>query len=429
MRASGRPLFRPEALRRVSPHASLAIVALVLVALTMRAPLTAVGPLLGDAGDELGDLSLAALLVSLPLLAFSVAALVYPVVLRRVGLSRSVQLALGVLAAGLVLRQVPGAGFLLGGTIVAGAGIAALNVAMPVVVKARWPSRVGLVTGVHTSVTALAAAAAAAVALPLAELVGWRGAMASVGAVVVLAGGLAAVMTFALSEGPRASTTVAAKWSAASSCAKPTRAGWTFLHPTIRWLSALMALQAGTYYALVSWLPTILLEAGRSAAQVSWLQGVFVILGVVSGPLAGLWLQSGRSRRALAVASTLPLAVALVGLALAPAAAPLWVVLAGLACGASFTLTLALFAVKSTAPGVTAHVPSVAQSIGYVAAALVPVVTAALADQAGSWALALLVLAALALAQSAVAVGAVRSREVGEREPGRVTPAPPPSRA
>ena len=190
-----------------------------------------------------------------------------------------------------------------------------------------------------------------------------------------------------------------------------------------------MALQAGTYYALVSWLPTILLEAGRSADQVSGLQGVFVILGVVSGPLTGLWLQSGLSRRALAVASTLPLAVALVGLALAPAAAPLWVVLAGLACGASFTLTLALFAVKSTAPAATARVSSVAQSIGYVAAALVPVVTAVLAEQAGSWALALLMLAALALAQSAVAVGAVGSREVGEREPGRVTPAPPPSRA
>jgi CP family cyanate transporter-like MFS transporter len=201
------------------------------------------------------------------------------------------------------------------------------------------------------------------------------------------------------------------------------------LHPTIRWLSALMALQAGTYYALVSWLPTILLDAGRSAAQVSGLQGVFVILGIVSGPLAGLWLQSGRSRRALAVSSTLPLAVALGGLGLVPAAAPLWVVLAGLACGASFTLTLALFAVKSTAPSVTARVSSAAQSIGYAAAALVPVLTAAVAERAGSWVLALLLLAALALVQSAVAVGAVSARVVGQHEPGRVTPAPPPCRA
>ncbi|MBU1249986.1 MAG: MFS transporter [Actinobacteria bacterium] len=395
----------------------------------MRAPITVMGPLLGDAAGYLGDLSVAALLVSLPLLAFSIAAPAYPLVLRRVGLSRSLQIALGVLAAGLALRQFPGAGLLLGGTIVVGAGIAALNVAMPVVVKARWPSRVGLVTGVHTSVTALAAATAAAGALPLAELVGWRAAMATVGATVVLAGGLAAMMTFALSEGPRASKAAASGRPAASPPARPARAGWAFLHPTIRWLSALMALQAGTYYALVSWLPTILLEAGRSAAQVSGLQGVFVILGVVSGPLTGFWLQSGLSRRALAVASTLPLAAALVGLALAPAAAPLWVVLAGLACGASFTLTLALFALKSTAHAVTAHVSSVAQSIGYVAAALVPVVIAALAERAGSWVLALLVLAALALAQSAVAVGAVGSREVGERQPGRVTPAPPPSRA
>lgn len=273
----------------------------------MRAPITVMGPLLEYAAGDLSDLSLAALLVSLPLLAFSIAAPAYPLVLRRVGLSRSLQIALGVLAAGLALRQIPSAGFLLGGTIVAGAGIAALNVAMPVVVKARWPSRVGLVTGVHTSV---------------------------VGATVVLAGGLAAMMTFALSEVSRASTTAATGWPAASPSARPARARLTFLHPTIRLLSALMALQAGTYYALVSWLPTILMEEGRSAAQVSGLQGAFVVLGVVSAPMAGLWLQSGLSHRALAVASTLPLAAALAGLALVPAVAPLWVALAGLACGA-----------------------------------------------------------------------------------------------
>jgi len=401
MGASGQPRSRPEARWTIGASATMAVVALVLIAVTMRAPITLVGPLLADVAVDVGDLAVAALLVSLPLVSFSLAAPVFPVIMGRLGLARSLQVALGLVAMGLLLRQAPGLLALLGGTVVAGLGIAALNVALPVVVKARWPDRVGLVTGIHTSITAIAAATAAALSLPLAEQFGWRVSMASVGAVVALAAGLAVLLAGALSSRAQ---------GGASGASRPR--GVVF-HRTTRWLAALMALQAGTYYALVSWLPTVLLEAGRSGVDVSALQGLFVLLGVISGPAAGLWLQDGRAPRSLALVCTVPLVGALTGLVVAPDAALLWVVLAGLGCGATFTLTLALFAVKSATAEVTAVVSSTAQTIGYVAAAVVPAVVGLIASRAGSWEVALLVLAAVALIQAVVAVCATRSAEVG----------------
>lgn len=410
MRAFGRRRPQPKVLDAVRTSATLAIVALVLTALTMRAPITVMGPLLDRVAVDLGDLSIAALMVSLPLVAFAIAAPVFPAVMHRLGLSRSVQIALGFLAAGLLLRQLPDVWWLLGGTVVAGVGIAALNVAMPVVVKARWPTRVGLVTGIYTSVTAVAAALAAASALVVADQLGWRGSMASTGVIVALAAGLGALLAVTLSSRE-------ARGGAGVSMPRG-----ILRNRTVWWLSALMASQAGTYYALVSWLPTVLLEAGLSELEISALQGLFILVGVISGPLAGMWLQSGRAWGTLALACTLPLALALVGLALMPVVAVVWVVLAGLSCGATFTLTLALFAVKSTHAAVTAVMSSVAQSVGYVAAAAFPPLLGAFAVREGSWVVPLLALGAVALAQSLVALGAVGARQVGaSHSPGQAS--------
>jgi CP family cyanate transporter-like MFS transporter len=380
--------------------------ALVLTALTMRAPITVMGPLLGRVAADLGELTVAALMVSLPLVAFAVVAPLFPAVMRRLGLSRSIQIALGLLSVGLLLRQFPDVIWLLGGTVVAGVGLAVLNVALPVVAKVRWPTRVGLVTGIYTSVTAVAAALAASSALLFADQLGWRGSMASTGAVVAFAAGLGALLAVTLTSGDDRRV---------SEFAVPRG---LLLQPTMWWLSALMALQAGIYYALVSWLPTVLLQTGRSELDVSALQGLFIVVGVVSGPLAGMWLQSERALGALALVCTLPLVLALGGLSLIPVAAAVWVALAGLACGATFTLTLALFAVKSNNAAVTAVMSSTAQSIGYLAAAAFPPILGAFAAREGSFFLPLLVLGGVALVQSLIALGAVRAHQVGAAEVG-----------
>ena len=79
--------------------------ALVLAALCLRAPFSAVGPVLGELGDEL-SLPQAALSVlpTLPLVCFGLVSPVAPALAARLGVHRAVLAGLVVLAAGIATR-------------------------------------------------------------------------------------------------------------------------------------------------------------------------------------------------------------------------------------------------------------------------------------------------------------------------------------
>src|SRR5207248_2164580 len=87
-----------------------------------------------------------------------------------------------------LLRPSGGAGVLVVGTVAAGAAIAVANVLLPAVVKQDFPERVGLMTGLYTSVLSGAAAVAALVAVPLESWTGggWRGSLLAWGGVALL---------------------------------------------------------------------------------------------------------------------------------------------------------------------------------------------------------------------------------------------------
>src|SRR5690606_5006354 len=87
---------------------------------------------------------------------------------------RTLLIALLVLTAGVVLRSTDGVLCLYLGAAVAGTAIAIANVIMPAVVKERFPTRVGLFTGVYTSALVAGASAGSAFVVPLEEAYGWR---------------------------------------------------------------------------------------------------------------------------------------------------------------------------------------------------------------------------------------------------------------
>jgi hypothetical protein len=105
--------------------------ALVLAALCLRAPFSAVGPVLGELGDEL-SLPQAALSVlpTLPLVCFGLVSPVAPALAARLGVQRAVLAGLVVLAAGIALRTA-GTWGLYVGTVLLSAGIAVGNVLVP----------------------------------------------------------------------------------------------------------------------------------------------------------------------------------------------------------------------------------------------------------------------------------------------------------
>src|SRR5882757_5311945 len=105
---------------------------IVLMAVTLRAPITGVGPLLDTIRHDTGmSGAVAGVLTTLPVLAFAAASPVAPALARRIGIERSLFLALLGLLAGVALRSIPALPALFGGTVLLGAGIALANVLLP----------------------------------------------------------------------------------------------------------------------------------------------------------------------------------------------------------------------------------------------------------------------------------------------------------
>jgi CP family cyanate transporter-like MFS transporter len=93
-----------------------------------------------------------------------------------------------------------------------------------------------------------------------------------------------------------------------------------------------------------------------------------------------------RTQRPLIAAVAVSYLIGLGGLLVAPASGTLvWVAAFGLAQGSGFALALTLIVLRSPTPLVAARLGGVAQCLGYLLAALGPLVIGALHDLTGGW--------------------------------------------
>ena len=97
------------------------------------------------------------------------------------------------------------------------------------------------------------------------------------------------------------------------------------------------------------------------------------------------------------------MAVAALGLVLAPAAMPLWVLCVGLSSGSALVLALSMIGLAARGSGHGAQLSGMAQAVGYALAATGPVLAGYLRDATGSWDPALVLLAGVAVTQALVA--------------------------
>ena len=167
----------------------LLVIAVVLTALNLRPAITSVGPLLADMRESLGASAVwAGALTTLPGLCFAAAGLAAPWLARKVGVGRAISMAMVVLSIGLLVRVLDGPYVVIGGTLVATAGIALVNVLIPVVIKGSFPTQIGLMTGIYTAALQSGGALGSAVTPPLeSALGGWRAGLGSWAALAVLA--------------------------------------------------------------------------------------------------------------------------------------------------------------------------------------------------------------------------------------------------
>lgn len=350
----------------------LLIAAVVLTALNLRPALTSVGPLLGAMRESLGaSATWAGVLTTLPGLCFAAAGLAAPWLARRVGLQHAISAALAILTVGLLLRVLGGPFVVVGGTVVATAGIALVNVLIPVVIKGSFPARIGVMTGIYTA--ALQGGGAMGSALtPLMESAfgSWRGAL----------GGWAVLALLALIAwlfGARRVSTVELP-------ARPT--GGSLLRNRLAWTVTLFfGFQSTLAYIILGWLPEVFIDSGVPKATAGMLAGLVSLIAVpISIFLAPMAARSG-SQSGWIVALGVVGLVGVIGLLVDPAAAPLlWSVLVGLGLSV-FSLALTVIALRARTTEDTAQLSGMAQGFGYLLAGIGPFLFGVLHDVTSGW--------------------------------------------
>jgi CP family cyanate transporter-like MFS transporter len=389
------------------------------VALNQRPAVVAVAPVLGDLRADTGlSSSLAGLLTTLPVLCFGAFAPIAPRLARRIGLETAVASSLLLLAGGIALRLLSPTALLFAGSLLAGAAIAFANVLLPAYVKREF-RRPGAVMGLYSASLNIGAAAGAAATVPLATALGvdWRTAL---GLWLVLA-----VAAFALWL-PVAGTGRAHRTS------EPMPEGqgsWSLLRqPLARQVTAYLGLQSVQFYSVVAWLPTLLADAGVPVARGGLLLGLANVVGAAGALLAPAQAGRMRGQRPLILVVAVAYLIGLGGLLVAPADGTLvWVAAFGVAQGGGFALALTLIVLRSPTPLVAARLGGVAQCLGYLLAALGPLVLGALHDLTDGWAWPLALLLVALAPMTWFGWGAARDAVLDSGEAGtpEISGAPP----
>lgn len=380
---------------------ALLTVAVVLTALNLRPAITSVGPLLADMRGSMGaSATWAGVLTTMPGLCFAAAGLAAPQLSRRLGLGRAISVALIVLTVGLTVRVLDGPYVVLGGTLVATAGIALINVLIPVVIKGSFPAQIGLMTGIYTAALQGGGALGSALTPVLDDaLGGWRAALGSWAVVAALALALWLLGARSIAR------------------ARPVEAGGgtgrSLLSSRLAWtITVFFGCQSFLAYIVMGWLPEVFIDHGVSKTNAGLLVGLVSVLAVpISLTVAPLAARRPSQSGWIVGLGVIGFA-GMVGLLVAPDASPvLWSVLVGLGMSV-FSLALAVIALRARTPDDTARLSGMVQGFGYLLAGVGPFLFGLLHDVTGGWTAPWLMVLAVYLVQMVTGALAGRHRYV-----------------
>lgn len=406
-------LCHSSPVRRLS-HPAVLIAGILLIAMNLRAPFTSIAPLLERLQAALGfNATAAGLLMILPLLAFVVVSPWVPRLARRIGLERSLFLALLTIAAGIVLRVQGSLVALYVGIGLIGAGIAVGNVLLPSLVKRSFPRHIALLTSCYVLTMGIMAAIASALMVPLAQgsSAGWQFAML---VVVILPVVTMGVWWPQLSHRSLPTAAKEAEKGAGKGAARPVRQAAVWRSPLAWQVTLFMGINSLLFYTVNSWLPSMLADNGFSPEKAGSLHGLLQLASALPGLILVPLMPRLKDQRFIAFATPCMSLAGFIGLWLMPGWALVWVLLLGAGSGASFILALSFMGLRARDAMQSASLSSMAQTLGYLLAAMGPPLIGALYDMQGNWQLALMVCASLSVLMAGIGWLAGRDRQLPE---------------
>ncbi|WP_342423389.1 MFS transporter [Paenibacillus sp. FSL E2-0178] len=390
----------------------LLILGIIIIAANLRAPLTSVGPLVSLIRDDVHiSNTLAGLLTTVPLLTFALLSPLVPKLGRKHGVELLILIALIFLTVGIGVRSLSGAVNLYIGTAILGFAIAVCNVLLPSLIKRNFPHKIGSMTGIFAISMSLSGAVASGISVPLAADAGlkWQGSLGIWGILSFIS----ILCWLPQMRNHTKQTTPTGQEHAVNDVN-------VWRSPLAWQVTLFMGTQSMIFYVLIAWLPEILQQQGIDLNQSGWYLSIMqlallpftFIVPVIAGRMS--------NQRSLVVITTILLLTGTLGMLYGSSnIILLWIIILGIGGGFAFSLSMMFFGLRTHNAHQAAELSGMAQSVGYLLAAIGPALIGYLHDATNSWNLPLFILLGASVLLFIVGIGAASNRFVGSKSSQR----------
>ncbi|MBO0478079.1 CynX/NimT family MFS transporter [Vagococcus fluvialis] len=380
----------------------LLLLGIIMIATNLRAPITSVGPLVGTITNSLNLTGAqAGLITTLPLIAFAIISPIAPKLARKFGTETTILGALILIILGLSIRYLPSISTLFLGTAILGCGIAIGNVLIPSIVKQEFQNQSGLVTGIYSVSMNLTGAIASGVSIPLIEKLGWTWNQAF--SLWIILAALALLAWLPQLKNKKATPEV--------NVVDTNNSIW---HSSLAWsVSLFMGIQSFIFYVLVAWLPEMLISQGIPSSKSGGMLSLLQLTLLPTTFIIPIIAEKRPNQKSLVVISFTLFTLGISGLMFSSLAViSLSIIAIGIAGGIAFSLSMMFFNLRTSTPKEAADLSGMAQSIGYILAAVGPFLFGLLHDLTNNWQSSLFLLIGMTIILLFVGLNAGSSKKV-----------------
>ncbi|MCO4096098.1 MFS transporter [Macrococcoides canis] len=374
--------------------------AVLLLAANLRAPLTSVGVLLPkiDAALHLTTFQISIFAI-LPLLSFSFASYFAVNVSKKLGLNTTILFALSLIIIGIIIRSITNIPSLFIGMLLIGIGIAFGNVLAPVFIKVSFPLHLGIVTALYTVIMNIFGAFSSAVAAPLAQSFSYQFSLRAILFITILA---------------FISWIYVLKSSKEADILDVPDTSLNIWKSKLAWqITLFMGGQSVIFYSLINWLPLLLKQEGVDPAITGGYLTILQIAIIIFTFIVPMIAAKHADQVKLGWINGLLYIIAMLGIIFINHNYILiFIIMLGIAAGISFGLVNTFFSIKVKHSETAKKLSGMAQSVGYLLAAISVMLFGVLHDITGNWNLSLYLLLADALMLLIVGVLAGRNQTI-----------------
>lgn len=346
----------------------LILLGVVFLGLILRTPITAVGAIVGPLKSILDiNNTVAGFITTIPLIAFAIFSPMVAKLSNKVGLEKTILLAAVIITVGLGFRFYINTYVFFLMTFIVGVGITVGNVLLPGLVKKYYPEKLGVMTGFYAVVMNVGAAVAAGISYPLLST-NIGGEKFSTGLAVNIWIVIAIINIFIY--------TAMSKNNVVSDV-KDTheKVHGYFKHSKMWTIMLSMGLQSALFYCSVSWFAEIMISKDFSPETAGLLLSISQFAQFPSTFIVPILADKLHNKLIIPTVITIGYIVSLVGMLYTSGNFVLmltFIVIFALAGGGSFSYVMYLFSAKSRNESEASDISGLAQSGGYLLAAIFP---------------------------------------------------------